>query len=122
MIAIRRSTRLAALLGVSCALPAVLLAQLTTASISGIVTDSTGATVPGAAVSAVAMSTGAVTRAQANGAGFYVLSGIAPGQYRLRVEKDGFQAYVREGVVVIAVKSNSEVASLDGQSAGPLEH
>ena len=26
--------------------------------------------------------------------------GIAPGRYRLRVEKEGFQAYVREGVVV----------------------
>ncbi len=84
----------------ACALPAAVLAQLTTASISGTLTDSTGATVPGAAISAVEMSTGAIARAHANSEGFYVLSGIVPGLYRLRVEKEGFQAYVREGVVV----------------------
>jgi hypothetical protein len=99
MIAIRLSVRLATLVA-ACALPAVMLAQLTTASISGTLTDSTGATVPGAAISAVETSTGAIARANANGEGFYVLSGIVPGQYRLRVEKEGFQAYVREGIMV----------------------
>jgi hypothetical protein len=99
MIVIRLSVRLATLFA-ACAVPAVMLAQLTTASISGTLTDSTGATVPGAAISAVETSTGALARANANGEGFYVLSGIVPGQYRLRVEKEGFQAYVREGIMV----------------------
>jgi hypothetical protein len=77
-----------------------LLAQLTTATISGTLTDPSGAVVPDAQVTAVEMSTGVVTRAAANSAGFYVLTGLAPGQYRVRVEKAGFQASVQEGIVV----------------------
>ena len=82
-----------------CRLFPSLSAQLTTTTISGTLTDITGATVPDAAVSAVETSTGAVARAVANSDGFYVLSGLAPGQYRLRVEKPGFQVHVQEGIV-----------------------
>jgi carboxypeptidase family protein len=75
-------------------------AQLTTTAISGTLTDTTGATVPDAAVTGVETSTGATARASANSEGFYVLSGLAPGQYRLRIEKDGFQAQVQEKLVL----------------------
>jgi hypothetical protein len=77
-----------------------LAAQLTTATLSGTVTDSSGAVVAEAQVSATNRSTGATARAQANGAGFYVLTGLAPGAYQLRVEKAGFQTYVAEGVTL----------------------
>src|SRR3954465_6317216 len=77
-----------------------LLGQLTTATISGTLTDPSGATIPDAPVTAVDMSTDVVTRSTANSAGFYVLTGLAPGRYRVRVEKAGFQTYVQEGVVV----------------------
>src|ERR1700724_1329540 len=80
--------------------PVTLYAQRTTATISGTVTDQTTAVVPGAQVTAVEKSTGASTQAQANNEGFYVLTGLLPGEYRLRVEKDGFQVYVEEGIVV----------------------
>src|ERR1700694_5431053 len=80
--------------------PAALFAQRTTATISGTVTDQTTAIVPAARVTAVARSTGATIQAQANSEGFYVLTGVLPGEYRLRVEKDGFQVYVQEGIVV----------------------
>ena len=63
-------------------------------------TDQTTAIVPAAQVTAVETSTGTTTQAQANSEGFYVLTGLPPGEYRLRVEKDGFQAYVQEGIVV----------------------
>ena len=82
------------------AAPAALMAQRTTATISGTVTDQTTAMVPAAQVTAVEKSTGASSQAQANSEGFYVLSGVLPGEYRLRVEKEGFQAYVQEGIVV----------------------
>ena len=77
-----------------------LMAQRTTATISGTVTDQSSAMVPAAQVTAVEKSTGASTQAQANSEGFYVLSSLLPGEYRLRVEKEGFQAYVQEGVIV----------------------
>jgi hypothetical protein len=63
-------------------------------------TDSTGAVVADAQVTAVEMSTGASRRVVANSEGFYVLSGLAPGRYRLRVERQGFQTYLQEGVEV----------------------
>ncbi len=80
--------------------PVALMAQLTTATISGTITDQSGAIVPEARVTAAEISTGAVIRTQASGEGFYVLSGLLPGQYRLRVEKQGFQNYVQEGILV----------------------
>ena len=77
-----------------------LLGQLTTATISGTLTDPSGAIISDARVTAAEMSTGVVTRSIANSAGFYVLTGLAPGQYRVRVEKAGFQTHIQEGVVV----------------------
>jgi hypothetical protein len=76
------------------------VAQRTTATISGTLTDPSGAVVPGAAVSVVESSTGVVTQGKANSEGFFVLSGLLPGQYRLSVEQQGFQTYVQQGVVL----------------------
>ena len=80
--------------------PSGLLAQLTTATVSGTVTDQSGAMVSDAAVTAVETTTGTVTKGRANAGGFYILSGILPGHYRLRVEKEGFQVAVQENIVV----------------------
>ena len=82
-----------------------LLGQLSTASISGTLTDPSGAVVSDALATAVETSTGTVTRSISNSAGFYVLTGLAPGQYRVRVEKAGFQTYVQKGVVVEVSRS-----------------
>ncbi|HWB99514.1 MAG TPA: carboxypeptidase regulatory-like domain-containing protein, partial [Bryobacteraceae bacterium] len=46
------------------------------------------------------VSTGASTRASSNADGFYVLSNLAPGNYRLRVEKTGFQVSQQDGIVL----------------------
>ena len=80
--------------------PITMAAQLTTATMSGTVTDPSGAVVAEAQVSATETSTGAVARGQSSSAGFYVLTGLAPGPYRLRVEKAGFQSSVEEGITV----------------------
>jgi hypothetical protein len=81
-------------------LPAALFAQRTTTTISGTLTDQTGAIVPGADVSATENATGATTHAPANSDGFYVLSSLSAGTYTVKVEKQGFQNSVQEGVVV----------------------
>src|ERR1035441_2573106 len=80
--------------------PVLLLGQLTTTTISGTLTDPSGAVVPNAQVTAAEISTGVSSHAQANSEGFYVLSGLSPGQYRLRVEKPGFQTSIQEGILV----------------------
>ena len=81
-------------------LPAAAFAQRTSATISGTLTDPTGALVPGAQVSATETSTGAVSRGEANSDGFYVLTSLSPGTYSLKIEKQGFQTYVAESIVV----------------------
>lgn len=75
-------------------------AQRTSATISGNVADASGAVVPGAKVTATATATGALTRAVSDASGFYVLTNLAPGTYRLRVEKSGFQSYLRQGIIL----------------------
>src|SRR4051794_17634920 len=81
-------------------LTGTLLAQRTTGTISGTITDQTGAIVPGSQVMATETATAAATRATANSEGFYVLSNLSAGVYRLRIEKEGFQTAIQERIVV----------------------
>jgi protocatechuate 3,4-dioxygenase beta subunit len=74
-------------LGLLC--PAVILAQ--TATLQGIVTDPSGAPVPGASITAVLESTGAVRQASTDSDGSYRLPGLAVGIYTLRCESPGFK-------------------------------
>jgi hypothetical protein len=80
--------------------PLSLLAQRTTSTISGTITDQNQGVVPGAAVEATATATGAVTQGRSNELGFFVLTNLPPGPYVMKVEKTGFQTYVQEGIVV----------------------
>ena len=71
-----------------------------TSQIQGVVTDATGAAVPGAEVKATQTDT-ATTRTATTGAdGGYVLSNLAIGPYRLEVTKQGFTSYVQTGIVL----------------------
>ena len=57
-----------------------LAAQLGTATISGAVTDSTGATIAGASIAAVNVETGFRRQTATNAIGQYNLPGLSPGQ------------------------------------------
>lgn len=61
------------------------------ASLSGLVTDPTGAPVEGARVRALAVDTNLPAVAVTNAAGLYAFPALAPGRYELTVEKDGFK-------------------------------
>jgi hypothetical protein len=76
------------------------LAQTPLGTISGIVTDTTGATVPGASVSAVHADTAQRTAATTNDRGFFVLTQLPIGAYVVEAELAGFQKYRREGLLV----------------------
>src|ERR1700756_207897 len=67
-----------------------LLAQ-TSASISGSVTDPSGAAVADARVTVTDLGTGAVRSGTTNTTGFYTIPGLAPGNYLVNVGKDGFR-------------------------------
>lgn len=69
-------------------------------SIGGRVTDSSGAGVHGARVSAVNTATNVSTNTTADDAGNYTLLYLAPGQYVISVEMNGFKRLERRGVEV----------------------
>src|SRR6201984_1710670 len=68
----------------------MLLAQ-TSASISGTVTDPSGAAVQDPNGTATDLETGAARSAQSNATGFYAIPGLAPGNYVVKVGKKGFR-------------------------------
>jgi uncharacterized surface anchored protein len=56
-------------------------------SISGIVTDSTGAVVAGAKVMATNQATNSARSAETNSSGAYSITNLEPGSYRVVMEK-----------------------------------
>ena len=81
-------------------LSAGLAAQQETATLTGIVTDPTGAAVADATVVATQTSTGVLTRTTTNHAGVYTLANLRVGPYSVSVEKAGFRKYVQVGLTL----------------------
>ena len=68
--------------------------QTHTASISGIVTDSSGALVAGAAITITDIAKNTSFRTTTNESGFYVASELQPGTYSVKAEQSGFRTYI----------------------------
>jgi hypothetical protein len=77
-----------------------LFAQSPNASINGLVSDPTGASVIGAEVVAVNDETGVQYTTKANTEGIYVLPSLLPGPYRLQVSKVGFKTVIKPDIVL----------------------
>jgi hypothetical protein len=84
--------------------PMGLYAQ-TTGTINGFITDQTGAVVPDAKVTATLVQQNITRTAQSNLEGYYIFNALPPGEYRLAVEKEGFQKLVRSEIA-LAVNQN----------------
>ncbi len=89
-------------------LPALLLTLLCStagwaqfkAGIQGTVTDTTGAVVPGATVKITSLETSKTQAVVTGGEGFYRISGLPPGKYKVSVEREGFKKKELESVEV----------------------
>ena len=68
----------------------IALGQTTTATLSGVIRDNSGAVIPGAKVSVRNSSTGAMRETNTDEAGRYNLTNLGPGQYEVRAERVGF--------------------------------
>jgi hypothetical protein len=75
-------------------------AQAPVGTISGVVTDTSGAVMAGATVTATSLATGGDRVATANTQGFFVISTLKPGEYKLTVTAQGFANFVAPRVVV----------------------
>jgi len=76
------------------------LAQETTGTISGKVTDSTGAVVPGANVTILNEDTGVSRVVNSDDSGRYTVPALSLGRYRITASLEGFQTEVRSGVIL----------------------
>ncbi|MGH8245694.1 MAG: carboxypeptidase regulatory-like domain-containing protein, partial [Gammaproteobacteria bacterium] len=81
-------------------LPAAALAQVSTATLTGILTDASQARLPGVTLTLTNDDTGVATTAAANEQGEYTFPLVQPGRYRLTAEAPGFQAVTRTGIVL----------------------
>jgi Carboxypeptidase regulatory-like domain/TonB dependent receptor/TonB-dependent Receptor Plug Domain len=88
----------AALLGPVC--PRLAHAQIVGGTISGTISDKSGALVPNATVSMKNLATGVVSPAQTNAQGFYSLPNLLPGNYQETVSAAGFETAIRNGIVL----------------------
>ena len=79
-----------------------------TGSIVGVVTDETGAVMPGVTIEVTNVGTNQVRTAVTGDDGYYSVPLLAPGQYQVRGTLTGFKVFVRDGVTV-TVESTSRV-------------
>lgn len=109
-----------------------LSAQQITGNIRGVVTDQTGAVIPGATVTARQVETGLSRATTTDRKGNYVLLELPVGHYRLQAGAKGFREYVQDGITLnvnetasisprLAVGSESErvVVSADAELIEP---
>src|SRR5262245_42342446 len=89
-------------------LSASALAQLTTGTINGTVTDSSGAAIPGASITVKNVETGIARNTISGETGRYEVPNLQPGSYEISASLAGFQTSVRNGVT-LAVGQNAVV-------------
>ncbi len=87
-----------ALCAMACLFLATCSAQTTNGLMTGSITDSTGAYVPGAEISVTNQGTGLARTAVSSGTGGYILPQLPPGTYKLNISKTGFSSVTRDNV------------------------
>ncbi|MDX1981462.1 MAG: TonB-dependent receptor, partial [Bryobacteraceae bacterium] len=76
--------------------PIAATAQTVAGSLSGLVTDASGAAVGGAAIEVKDLDRSTTFKATSSESGFYVVTSLPPGRYRVTAERTGFRRYVLE--------------------------
>jgi hypothetical protein len=75
-------------------------AQISTAQLSGRITDQSGAVLPGVTVTATQTDTGLMRSVTTDENGAYVLPTLPTGPYRLEASLQGFRTYAQTGIVL----------------------
>src|SRR5665213_1593302 len=75
-------------------------AQVSSAQVTGLVTDTSGAVLPGASVLIVNQGTGASRHTETNQSGDFVVPALEPGSYRIAIEATGFKKMVADNVTL----------------------
>lgn len=91
--------------------------QVTSAALTGAVSDPSGAAIPGASVVVENLQTNVRMQTVTNSAGFYRVVGLLPGSYRVTASKTGFKSDVRNEIELhaqdeVAINFRLEVGSV----------
>jgi hypothetical protein len=79
-------------------------AQGSTAAITGTVTDTSGAVLPGTMVSVKHLETGLTRVTESDASGNYTIPSLPVGEYELTAEKMGFQRELRRGINLVVAQ------------------
>ena len=94
---------------------------ISTGSIQGVITDSTGVVVSGAKISINNKATGRVIQTTTTSAGVYASGALTPGDYTLRVNAQGSSTSELAVVVQVGVTSTGNIKLHVGQAAQVVE-
>lgn len=83
-----------------------LSAQSDTGSIVGTVTDSTGAMIPGAAITATNTENGLKLTAVSNATGGFKILAVPRGNYKVQISAKGFQSQTAEVTIIVTTTQN----------------
>ncbi|HEY9137597.1 MAG TPA: TonB-dependent receptor, partial [Terriglobus sp.] len=107
------------------------LAQVQNGTITGTITDPTGAIIPDAAVTVTSKSTGLVLHGKTNSSGLYTFPQLNLGSYTVTVEKPGFQkattsleltvGQTAEVSLSLTVGNESETVNVQADTLGTLD-
>src|SRR5688572_13904778 len=81
--------------------PTAITAQTTFATITGTVSDSSGAVIRGAAVTATNVETSVVTKTTTNDDGVYTVAQLREGPYLLSIAAQGFREFIATDVLLV---------------------
>ena len=87
-------------------------------TITGVVTDQSGAAVPGVTITVTHTSTGEVRTTQSSASGLYEIPGLAVGTYNLKAAKAGFKNYTKTDIVMnVAATVRADIAFQVGSAS-----
>jgi hypothetical protein len=110
------------LFGVAFYLASPSLAQVFTATLSGVVSDPSSAAIPSAAVTIRNVESGDTRRTTSSADGRYTFSQLPPATYEVTVEAAGFKRFVEKGLALVASQSAEHNISLTlGQNSETVE-
>jgi len=103
-------------------LAAFALAQSERGTITGAVRDQSGAVVPSASVTVTNQATNVASHVVTNDAGEFTVPNLPPGQYLVRVDKQGFRSSEERGLPLDAAQTVRADATLQvGSSTQAIE-
>lgn len=88
------------------------MAQVTQGTITGVVTDPSGAVVPAATVTLLNVNTNVRTVTSTSSKGNYVFNFLVSDTYTVTVEKTGFHQFIQQNIVVMAASTITVNATL----------